>query len=279
MGEARVFATILEKEDVRPKSVLELFASTDSRHKDFFKLQYHYWNEIETYKGLDGFAPPDSNVIVADAGHGEYGEKFDAIFAYFYSASSAVDPASKNGRVTWEYMQSIFENVRKHLNPGGIFLIDSVTDGYQVAMATMSQMDEETEEYEAYIPLGHSLREEMKREGVAIEDADEVTMKTKRETIYDRMSANAEDWYKAITIYVNDEPRFIFKLEQPFCQRYFSEPEIIRIAQLAGFEDIDFWKGEYDDGTAFYLPSVITGLDEDEAEALMPNVFVARAPK
>lgn len=281
MGEAGGFAHILQEEEVRPKKILELFAGPKSKHKDFFKLQYHYWDEVESYKALDGFASEEDDVIVADAGLGDYGEKFDAIFAYYYAVSSAVDPEDEAGRITWDYIQKLLANARKHLNPGGILIIDSAKDGYRLALSSVSDRDENTVEYDIDVPLGHPLREELKNEGVSIADKDDVTLRNTYTPVYDRMTANCEDWFKELRIEVNDKPRFVYNVEQPFCQHYFTEPEIIRMLQQAGFEDIDFWDLDYEDALYSKHDTIIHAEDcESDAEFdLMANVFVARAPK
>lgn len=280
MGEAGTFAKILQAEERRPKTILELFASTQSRHKDFFKLQYHYWGEVLSYKCLDGFAEPGNDVIVADAGSGNYGEKFDAIFAYYYAVSSAVDPNSDAGHITWEYTQSIFSNVLKHLNPGGIFVLDSAIDGYRVALSSICDNEEAKQVDEINIPLGHSLRKELKQEGVEIGDRDTVMLKNTYLPMYDRLSSNCEDWFKSLRVYVNGEPKFVYKVAQPFCQRYFSEPETIQMMKAAGFADIEFWSCDYESAFAEKQDKLLTPDDgEPEGElALMPNIFVGRAP-
>lgn len=281
MGEAGAFAKILQAEEKRPKTILELFASTQSRHKDFFKLQYHYWGEVLAYKCLDGFASPQDDVIVADAGHGKYGEKFDAIFAYYYAVSSAVDPDSERGHITWEYTQAIFSNVLKHLNPGGIFVVDSAIDGYRVALSSVCDDDENTPVVEVDIPLGHSLRAEIEAEGIKLNDKDDVMLKNTYSPVYDRMSANCEDWFKHLKVYVNGKARLIYKVKQPFCQRYFSEPETVQMLKAAGFESVDFWSCDYEGGSSEKQEPVLRVEDgeEDEEESLMPNIFVGRAPK
>lgn len=279
MGEANVFASILQSEAKRPKNILELFASSGSRHKDFFSLQYNYWGEIEDYKCLDGFAAKGvPNVISADAGFGDFGEKFDAIFAYYYAVSSAVDPNSDKGLVTWDYMEKIFSNVRKHLNPGGIFIIDSAVDGYRLSMESLSERSSNVETVEFDIPLGHSLRAELKAEGVEINDSDDVTLKNKHLSVYNRLTGNCEDHFKNLKVYVNGKARFIYRTKQPFCQRYFSEPEIVRMLQNAGFSSIDFWCGDYRQSTVSRLGVEVVSDDagEGEEESLMANVFVAR---
>lgn len=281
ISEAGSFSRILEAEEKRPTSILELFANTGSRHKSFFELQYNYISEIQDYKCLDGLAPPSPDVISADAGNGDFGQTFDAVFAYYYAVSSAIDFDHPNGNITWEYMRKIFENVRKHLNPGGIFIIDSAIDGYRLALSSVTDREEETETVTIDIPLGHALREELKAEGVKIEDKDEVEAKNKTMTIYKRLTGNCEDWIEHVKIYVNGKPVFKYMIEQPFCQRYFTEPEVIRMLQEAGFEDIDFWSCDYSDGSANKLTASVTAEDcaGEEEEFIMTNVFVARAPK
>jgi len=281
MGEAGAFANILQEEEVRPSSILELFASNGSRHKDFFALQYTYWPEVSLYKSLDGFAPPSEGVIVADAGHDEYGEKFDSVLAYFYSVSSAVDPSSETGNITEEYMTALFSNVLKHLNPGGTFVIDSPTDGYRVALASVCSNVNSDGELEFIVRKGHSLRAELKAEGVVFEDNDDVVLKYTSESLYNRLTSNCEDWYKSLKVYVNDVAKFAYKVKQPFCQRYFSEPETVRMLQKAGFSDIDFWACEYVEGDSWKLEHTLHGddYDDDDEMAIMPNIFVARAPK
>ena len=281
MGEAGAFAYILEDEEDRPKSILELFASTGSRHQDFFKLQYTYCSEIDTYKCLDNMAPPSDQVIIADAGLDEYGEKFDAILAYFFSVSSAVDPNSALGHVTPEYMETMFANVLKHLNPGGVFIIDSPTDGYRVALNSICAHPGSEDSTDINLVRGHSLRTELLAEGVEFEDSDTVTLKYKTDNLYDRLSANCEDWFSSIKVYVNDTVKFSYKVEQPFCQRYFSEPETIRMLQSAGFESIDFWGCEYVDGDSWKLEDRLSSddYDADDESGIMPNIFVGRAPK
>lgn len=278
VGEAGAFSRILEAEEKRPTSILELFANTGSRHKNFFELQYNYINEIQTYKGLDGLAPPSPDVISADAGRGDFGEKFDAVFAYYYSVSSAIDLESETGNITWEYMRKIFENVRKHLNPGGIFVIDSAIDGYRLSLGSVVDREDDTDTTTTAIPLGHSLRAELKAEGIKIEDKDEVEAKYKHTTIYKRLTGNTEDWVDHVKIYVNEKPVFKYMVKQPFCQRYFSEPEVVRMLQEAGFDDIDFWSCDYSDGDADKLTQSVQPSDcpNEEEEMIMANVFVAR---
>lgn len=278
MGEAGGFAKVLESLENRPKSILELYASGNSRHKDFFKLQYHYWSEIETYMGLDLFLKGDPNVICADVGTGDYGRKFDSIFAFYYGASSAVDPNNSEANITMEYTSKIFSNVLKHLEPGGTFVMDACTDGYNVALGAICDEDEDMRVDEVEIELGDSLRYEVAAEGIEIRDTDTVELKTKVKHHYDRMTANNVDTFKYAKVLVNGKTVLRFKIEKPFCQRYFSEPEIVQMLLGAGFADIDFWCCDYEGADYENIGKKAKPKNSFDLYGMMPSVFVAYAP-
>lgn len=274
MNEAKAFATVLESLEQRPRSILELFANTGSRHKLFFEMQYNYISEIERYKGLDGIAPESESVIRADAGRDDFPESFDAIFAYFFSMSSIVDLTSDTGHVTKEYTMSVLRNVRKHLNENGVFLIDSAIDGYTVSIDTVCDDPDKTIET---IPLGHALRDELKEENIVIPDKAVVRAVNHSVSKYDRMSANVEDHISRINIYVDKELVFRYHVKLPFCQRYFSEPEILDMLTEAGFSKVDFWSADYENMFIKKLKPRVVAQSANESDSLMPNIYVGYA--
>lgn len=278
MGEAQAYAHILEKS--RPASaskkmtVLELLAGDTSKHRDYFMSLYSFSSQIDKYLSMDGIANGDFDIIRDPLGH-----KFDVALAYFYSANCIVD-MKNGGRVTREGTVRALKNVFDHLKPGGLFILDSVSDGYSVSTCLDSSVTGEILKTAHYVDYGSELGIDLRKRGLKFDPQDRVELHARTRSYYDHASSNSIDDLQSVTCFLNDKPVFKVGYTVPFCIRYFSEPELLDMAREAGFTACDLWFCEYSNADfkqlepTLMFPSEIDENDDETRDTFLPNTFV-----
>lgn len=283
MAEATGFGRIMES--IRPKSILELFAGAKSYHKDQLRANYYYADEVKSYTSLDAYADPAPGVINADTATGDYGQKFDAALAYFRSGGCVIDLNDPTGRVNRAYAVKLFANVYKHLNPGGVLIMDFAANGYREALEVVTKAEIGVYEANVTVNLGTAMRDYLVSKGIRVADKDLVTLKTTYTCEYDRQSGNMVDTIQNCVIFVNGAQSLSFKVKSPLTQRLFGEPELKDILADAGFDSFDFWYMDYLEGSFSPLTNTLTGATprevgwKDELSSAMANVIVSHKRK
>ena len=280
LGEAYAFAYVLQRSKLEPKSMLELFSGVSSYHKRHF-LDYYAQSgqKAPAYFCMDAAASDEDGTIhVQDAVEEDWGKTFDAVTAHFFSASSIVN--FQDGLVKRAHTTKLFANVWAHLNKGGVFLLDSCADGYISGTQYTDELRRGiVREYSAdpNSKLVESLKGKHK-----LKPNDWVTLKVTMDCHYDRATSNNIDVFKKVEAYINDKKVRTYSYELPFCQRYFSEPELRDMLVEAGFKTVKGWRCDYKEHDFSRVEDVLTydkdlpeDEREDEREINLPNVFVA----
>ncbi len=275
LGEATIYAEILQSYKRPLSHVLELLSGENSSHKNYF---LDVINDDVEYYCMDNIAKGDNTVTVSNPSVDPFGKSFDAILAFYYTASSYVD-FDNGGRITRENCIKLYTNVYKHLKPNGIFLLDSAIDGYNLALSNPNDdMSGEKEIDTLLVDNSNLLLRVLREKGIKIDKYEALFAKVIRRSYYERLTGNNVDYISKVKIYRKDKKELLatYTFELPFCQRYFSEPEIVDMLKEAGFKTIKFWSCDYPNHAFDKLGKFVKygeNSDEDDADAMMPNVF------
>lgn len=261
VNEAICFADVTMQMGKAPKTVLELFSGSKSSHREAYLNRFKEIAGYEPhYLGADWFAS-EGNIKIDDI-TGPWGNTtYDVVQAFYYSASSIV---SESGYITRDYTQQVINNAYKHLNEGGLFLLDACISGFDVAN---SRSDKGVVEMSHPVAFGNLLWRQLN----AKYPPDNWVLEYSCDTYYDRLTANNVEVYTDMRVLDsagNVLERWEFEL--PFCQRYFSEPEIIDMMMDAGFE-ITLWDCNYQQ-------AVTREVQPETTKPNHPNVYVGVHP-
>lgn len=271
LAEAQAFTDIMQMKGITKGKLLELFSGRESYHKQHalsFLPALDYWcSDRVSAKGEQVIAVKD---LVTD----DWGHNFDLVVAYFYSMSSIID--FKDGYVKKHRVIHLLANVLKHLKRGGTFIIDSCPESMTAALG------EDMVGAQSTVTIAHPSSKlwRMLKAANRIKGPEEVRVEASFVSHYDRVRANNVDVFKHVKVYINGRLYKTYTYELPFCQRYFSEPEIREMFAAAGFKKVESWH-------AYYSTSYVKKLDDivksyalpfeatDAHEAARTNVWVA----
>lgn len=280
LNEAIAFANILNMTKPDTSSILEVFSGKESVHRLFFEaaslhtgLNRNYTYTCLDSSGVEGIS--DQVIGVNDIAYADFGRTFDAILAYFYSINSVVNYST--GFVTRNHVVDSLRNVHKHLNAGGVLIVDSALDGYRTSLEGVEDNFSKNGSFQTKRQVEHLslLASKLRSLGFQVGPWDEVYVRAEFTSTYDRRSCNCVDTYTSIEVYLCGEPVLEYALQLPFCINYFSEPEIVGMLACAGFSQVDFWKCDYESGQYEQLNPVVSLDKRATASDRMTNVFVA----
>lgn len=279
MQEANAFAHIAFQMHPRATSLLELLSGAHSKHADYFKKAWPA--QGLKYSGTDGTlsAGNPSIIQVRDITQHIFKQQWDIVTAHYYSPSSVCD-MDKGGIVTRAGVQGFINAAFSATKKGGIFIMDFCSDGYATAISPDERMSGKpsTQEFhvDCYTPLYRWL---VSKNLASNTRYSSVVVVARVTSYYDRTTSNNVDEFSSISIKVDGRVVVSVKIKNPFCQRYFSEPELTDMMHDAGFAQVDAWHCDYDANDFENLDPVLTWDadetdDEDLLESIKANVLV-----
>lgn len=278
LAEAYAFAYIVERTRPKAESLIELLSGKVSKHKRYFQ-DAHSTSDLR-YICTDGTADTSGDVVhIRNIVNAQFQSTFDVATAHYYSPSSVCD-MDNGGLVTPELTQGFIQTAYNALNPGGIFIMDFAVWGYEVATDTDCELTNQVRKESNYVDFNSPLSKWLRANGHSISPQDDVSIVSKVASRYDRMTSNNMDTYESIHVLIGERTVLTVKVKNPFCQRYFSEPELVDMFRRAGFTNIDFWNSNYLEHNYQKLSSTLAYAsdvedeDEDTRHLYTPNVLV-----
>lgn len=277
MQEAVAFANIAFRLRPKSKSIMELLSGADSKHARYFK---EVWPHELAYSGTDGTeSSGNPNILhVRDITKHDFKQQWDLVTAHYYSPSSVCD-MDNGGLVTRACTQGFINTAFNATKKGGIFIMDFCSDGYSTAICADANMSGKVITQEFYADFHTPLYKWLVAHGLAsATHHSDVDVVARVSSHYDRLTANNIDKFHGIKIKVDGKVVVAISIKNPFCQRYFSDPELTDMMLAAGFNDVQFWNVNYADNDFSQLDRFMTWdedeASEDELEAQRPNVLV-----
>jgi len=216
--------------------VLELFAGK-SEHKQYFMQSCTV--PIELYDCLDN--QPEvigGDVVFGDAIESIYPKKYNFIIAHYYSLDTCTIYRDK----LIGLMRNVYGNLSNFKrNKSGAFFFHLSSDGYRNALLNVG---EPIKGFKYFVPPAHPLRTMFNVD--PYDTTCHVQADTKRE--YNRITCINYDFVSNTKLMVRGKAVAQFSFDEPFCHRFWSEPEVVDIALDAGFKKIEFYNNGVSSG-------------------------------